>query len=117
MKKFKNITPEQARINRDNFNSNDFDFSTSHEQFLNAYDFSDQPSHNAKCMSSNAKNHLQLLWKQWVACEEAMGEMIFGLPAQHTLGEQTGIEQLRAFYHYFGGVLDVYEQEVKKEAK
>ena len=114
MKKFKNITPEQARINRDNFNADSFDFTTAHDKFLDEYSFHDEPSHNAKCMSSNGKNLLQYSWKQWVACEEATGEMIFGLPAHYTLGEQTGVTQLRNFHSYLSGVLESYE-EIEKE--
>lgn len=117
MAKFKNITKEQAAVNNKHFNSEDFNFNESHEQFLNEYSFHDQPSHHAKMMTSHTKQHLQLVWNQFVACEEAQGEMMAGLHAGETLGEQTILQQLDAFYHYLGGVLTSYKEHEAKESQ
>ena len=114
MAKFRNITPEQAEANNQYYSSDAFDFNASHVQFLDAYEFHTEPSHHAKMMTSHSKKHLQLLWNQFVACEEAQGEIMAGLHAGQTLGHQTGVEQMRGFYYYLGGVLDTYEEEVKK---
>lgn len=117
MAKFRNITKEQAQAKHQYFNSEAFDFNTSHDAFNEEFSYHDEPSHHAKMMTSHAKKHLQHVWNQFVAFEEAQGEIMAGLHAGETLGQQTGIEQLEAFHGWLGGVLEAYQDMEAKESQ
>ena len=117
MAKFKYITNEEASDTYMKVAMDTFDHSVEFEKFIKTYSFDEQPSHHAKMMSTWSRKHLTLLWNQYIAYEEAYGECVWGLHAGTSLGERTGVEQLRGFYDFIGGTIDVYEKELEKEKK
>ena len=84
-------------------------------EFLNSYDFNEEPSHYAKIVTKDAKDNLIFLWNQWLAFNEAEHEQVFGITIGDGLGDLNFVEQLNLFHSYLDGVLEVYTEEINKD--
>lgn len=114
MAQFRNITKQQAKINRANYTSPDFDMGAALDKFIDEYDYHSDPSHSAKMMSAHGKKLLISIWTQWVAFEEATAEHVGGFSAWDSLGEMTAAEQMENFHSYLGGFVESMMEDIKK---
>jgi hypothetical protein len=114
MAKFNTITKEEALKVNAHYKSENFDLETELEKFRENYTFNEKPSRSAMMCSCNTKQHLMLLWNQYIACEEATSEQVYGLPVTKTLGTMTVLEQLDMFQAFLEGIMESYKSELNK---
>ncbi len=114
MAKFNTITKKEALKVNAHYNSDNFDLETELQKFRENWTYDNKPSRSAMMCSCNTKQHLMLLWNQYIACEEATSEQVYGLPVTKTLGTMTVVEQLDMFQSFLEGVMEVYKNEVNK---